>query len=78
VHFPCFGHILNLSINDSIKDISEILSNLRNLEARLNLLQKKHKTFKETAKALKLNPLVPKRDTYIRWNSTYEMIEVSK
>ncbi len=74
-HFPCFGHILNLSINDGIKDISEILSNLRNLGRVIKSSSKKQQTFEETAKALKLNPLVLKRDTYIRWNSTYEMIE---
>jgi hypothetical protein len=59
VHFPCFGRILNWFINDGIKDISEILSNLRNLGRVIK------PSSKETAKALKLNPLVLKRDTLI-------------
>jgi predicted transcriptional regulator len=63
-----------LFINAGIKDISEILSNLRNLGRVIKSSLKKQQTFEETAKALKLNPLVLKRDTYIRWNSKYEMI----
>jgi hypothetical protein len=51
VHFPRFGHILNLSINDGIKNISQTLSNLRNLGSALKSSSKKQQAFQETAKA---------------------------
>jgi len=34
-HFPCFGHVLNLSINNGIKQISKILNNLRIIASKL-------------------------------------------
>jgi hypothetical protein len=75
IRLPCFGHVLNICINDGIKDFAQTLINLRNFGSSLKNSSKKQQTFEETSKALKLEYLKLRRDTHIRWNSTYEMVE---
>jgi hypothetical protein len=77
-HFPCFAHISNLSINDGIKDLAKILSNLRKLGAFMKGSSSKAQAFEETIKANNHEYVKPKQDIYIRWNSTYDMVEKTK
>jgi hypothetical protein len=63
-HFPCFGHVLNLSINDGIKDISNILSNLRLIGSAIKNSSKKLKYLKKQL-MLSIAILSNLRDIYI-------------
>jgi hypothetical protein len=74
-HFPCFGHILNLSINDGIKCFATIITNLRQIGSVLKNSSKKLQSYQNTCKAINQEFIKLKRDTYIRWNSTYDMID---
>jgi hypothetical protein len=73
--FPCFGHILNLSINDGIKEFESIISKLRQIGSSIKNSSKKSQSYENTCKAIDQTFTKLKRDTYIRWNSTYEMID---
>jgi hypothetical protein len=63
-HFPCFGHVLNLSINNGIKQISKILNNLRIIASKLKNSPKQQQTFDEIAKLFGENNVKLKRDIY--------------
>ncbi len=76
-HFPCFGHVLNLSINEGIKEVSGILTNLRKIASNLKNSSKQIQKFEEIANALGEKYLRLKRDIHIRLNSTFEMIEIA-
>jgi hypothetical protein len=74
-HFPCFGHILNLSINDGIKEFESIISNLRQIGSSIKNSSKKSQAYENACKAMDQTFTKLKRDTYIRWNSTFDMID---
>jgi hypothetical protein len=73
--FSCFGHVLNLCVQDGIKTIADSLKNLRNLCSSMKTSSKQKQLLEETSLALKQKYYKLKRDTNVRWNSTYVMIE---
>jgi hypothetical protein len=74
-HLPCFGHVLNLCVQEGIQAINSTLNTLRNSSLSVKSSSKQVQVLHETSIALKQNYTKLKRDTNVRWNSTYIMIE---
>ncbi len=74
-HLSCFGHVLNLCVQECIKTIADSLKNLRNLCSSMKNSSQQKQLLEETSLALKQKYYKLKRDTNVRWNSTYVMVE---
>ena len=74
-HLPCFEHVLNLCVQQGIATISDTLKNLRNICSAMKVSSKQKQILEETSIPLKQSYYKLKRDTNVRWNSTYIMIE---
>jgi hypothetical protein len=74
-HLSCFGHVLNISVQEGIKTIRSTLKNLRSLCPAMKTSSKQKQLLEEISIALKQKYYKLKRDTNVRWNSTYVMIE---
>ncbi len=58
-HFPCFGHIFNLSINinDGIKEFESIISNLRQIDSSIKNSSKKSHAYENACKAKNIHKI---------------------
>jgi hypothetical protein len=74
-HLSCFGHVLNISVQEGIKTIGSALKNLRSLCSAMKTSSKQKQLLEETSIALRQKYYKLKRDNNVRWNSTYVMIE---
>jgi hypothetical protein len=74
-HLSCFGHVLNISVQEGIKTIGSALKNSRSLCSAMKTSSKQKQLLEETSIALKQKYYKLKRDANVRWNSIYVMVE---
>jgi hypothetical protein len=65
-HLRCFGHVLNLTVQEGIKSIKETLENIRNIAKALKHSSKLKQQLEETATILKQKYVKVKRDNNTR------------
>lgn len=70
----CFGHILNLVVQDALGQISESISSLRELLKKIRNSSQKLEMLEKLCSSCDISPVKPILDVSTRWNSTYEMI----
>ena len=73
-HIRCCAHILNLLVQDGVKEISGIIENVRDSVKFISASESRLKVFSDIANQLKL----PKKrlilDCTTRWNAAYQML----
>jgi len=79
LHMQYAAHILNLVINDGLKDLGDCISNIRNTVRYVRSLSGRMTKFKdcierENIQCTKMVYL----DVLTRWNSTYLMLSISE
>ncbi len=79
LHFRCFAHILNLCVRNGIieKEIKDEIDDLRSLLSFIEDSPKRLQILKEKCKALNVKFIIPKIDIITRWNSTFDMINIT-
>ena len=73
-HVRCCAHILNLLVQDGVKEISEIIENVRESVKFISASESRLKTFSEIAKTFQLPNKRLILDCSTRWNATYQML----
>ncbi|XP_027101321.1 zinc finger BED domain-containing protein RICESLEEPER 2 [Coffea arabica] len=73
-HVRCCAHILNLMVQDGLKDIVDICENIRDSVDFVNKSDGRALLFAEIAQHLQIPGNKLLHDCRTRWNSTYEML----
>ncbi|XP_071916286.1 zinc finger BED domain-containing protein RICESLEEPER 2-like [Coffea arabica] len=73
-HVRCCAHILNLMVQDGLKDIVDICENIRDSVDFVNKSDGRSLLFAEIAQHLQIPGKKLLHDCRTRWNSTYEML----
>ncbi|XP_042466348.1 zinc finger BED domain-containing protein RICESLEEPER 2-like [Zingiber officinale] len=73
-HICCCAHILNLCVQDGLREIEDIISNIRESVEYENRLEVRRVQFIECVQQLQLKDEKLIRDCTTRWNSTFEML----
>ena len=73
-HVRCCAHILNLLVQDGVKEISGIIENVRDSVKFISASETRLKLFSELAKTYKLPNKRLILDCTTRWNATYQML----
>ena len=78
LHLRCVAHILNLIVNEGLKDIDDCVGKVRNAVRYVRLSPSRLNLFKECVKEEKINcKTMLSLDVPTRWNSTYLMLDVA-
>ncbi|XP_074572365.1 zinc finger BED domain-containing protein RICESLEEPER 2-like [Curcuma longa] len=73
-HIRCCAHILNLCVQDGLREIEDIISNIRESVEYVNRSEARRMQFTECVQQLQLKDKRLIRDCKTRWNSTFEML----
>lgn len=73
-HVRCCAHVLNLMVQDGLKEIVDISENIRDSVDFVNKSDGRALLFAEIAQQLQIPGKKLLHDCRIRWNSTYEML----
>ncbi|XP_042423651.1 zinc finger BED domain-containing protein RICESLEEPER 2-like [Zingiber officinale] len=73
-HIRCCAHILNLCVQDGLREIEDIISNIRENVEYVNRSEARRMQFIECVQQLQLKDKRLIRDCKTRWNSTFEML----
>jgi hypothetical protein len=76
LHLSCCAHILNLIVQDGLKEIDDAIEKVRDSMKYVRGSQGRKQKFLEAVKQVSLDSHKGlKQDVPIRWNSTYLMLE---
>ena len=70
----CFGHVLNLVVQDALGHISECITTLRKLLKKVKNSSQKLELLRKLCSSSDILEVKPLIDIITRWNSTYKMI----
>ncbi|XP_042441154.1 zinc finger BED domain-containing protein RICESLEEPER 2-like [Zingiber officinale] len=73
-HVRCCAHILNLCVQDGLREIEGIIGNIRESVEYVNRSEARRVQFVECVQQLQLKDEKLIRDCKTRWNSTFEML----
>ncbi|XP_042467077.1 zinc finger BED domain-containing protein RICESLEEPER 2-like [Zingiber officinale] len=73
-HVRCCAHILNLCVQDGLREIEGIIGNIRESVEYVNRSEARRVQFAECVQQLQLKDKKLIRDCKTRWNSTFEML----
>ncbi|KAG6477569.1 hypothetical protein ZIOFF_066836 [Zingiber officinale] len=73
-HVRCCAHILNLCVQDGLREIEGIIGNIRESVEYVNRSEARRVQFVECVQQLQLKDKKLIRDCKTRWNSTFEML----
>ncbi|XP_042374966.1 zinc finger BED domain-containing protein RICESLEEPER 2-like [Zingiber officinale] len=73
-HVRCCAHILNLCVQDGLREIEDIIGNIRESVEYVNRSEARCVQFAECVQQLQLKDKKLIRDYKTRWNSTFEML----
>ena len=76
-HVRCCAHILNLLVQDGIKEISDIIENVRESVKYITASESRLLLFSDIAKTLKCSNKKLVLDCTTRWNATYQMLSTA-
>lgn len=76
-HIRCCAHILNILVQDGLKEIKDITHNIRESVKFLKYSEARMQKFCEVVQQLKLHGRKLVLDTPTRWNSTFEMLSIA-
>lgn len=74
-HIPCFAHTLNLIVQDSLKEISDIKCKIKSIVEFFKRSVKASESLKRKQEKLSVPVLSLKQDVTTRWNSTFLMFK---
>ncbi|RYR58627.1 hypothetical protein Ahy_A05g024486 isoform C [Arachis hypogaea] len=76
LHVRCCAHILNLVVNDGLKEMHESISKIRNAIRYVRASPSRMNRFKNFIKEVRIqDKCTVQLDVSTRWNSTYTMLE---
>ena len=76
LHMRCCAHIINLIVNDGLKDMNDSIASVRNAVRYVRSSPKRMEKFKACVKQEKIQcKALVCLDVATRWNSTYLMLE---
>ncbi|XP_054781938.1 zinc finger BED domain-containing protein RICESLEEPER 2-like [Prosopis cineraria] len=76
MHVRCCAHILNLVVNDGLKEIGDTLTRIRNAVRYIRASPLRFQKFKSCVEQTRIQEKdIVKLDCPTRWNSTYIMLE---
>uniref|UniRef100_A0A2N9H6B5 hAT-like transposase RNase-H fold domain-containing protein n=1 Tax=Fagus sylvatica TaxID=28930 RepID=A0A2N9H6B5_FAGSY len=79
LHMRCCAHILNLIVQDGLKDIHESIAKVRNAVRYAKSSPKRFEKFLEAVKDANIqSKSLLSLDVPTRWNSTYLMLEAAE
>ena len=70
----CFGHVLNLVVQDALGHISECITTLHELLKKVKNSSQKLELLRKLYSSSDISEVKPLIDVITRWNSTYKMI----
>ncbi|XP_047320425.1 zinc finger BED domain-containing protein RICESLEEPER 2-like [Impatiens glandulifera] len=73
-HVRCCAHVLNLCVQDGLREIEDIISNIRESVEYVNRSEARRVQFADYVQQLQLKDKKLIRDCKTRWNSTFEML----
>ncbi|XP_042387768.1 zinc finger BED domain-containing protein RICESLEEPER 2-like [Zingiber officinale] len=73
-HVRCCAHILNLCVQDGLREIEGIIGNIKESVEYVNRSEARRVQFAECVQQLQLKDKKLIRDCKTRWNSTFEML----
>ena len=76
-HVRCCAHILNLLVQDGVKEIYDIIENVRDSVKYISASESRIKQFSEIAKQLEKPSKRLILDCTTRWNATYQMLSTA-
>lgn len=71
----CFGHILNLIVQDALTHIGDAIVSLRDVVKKIKNSSQKLSKLEDFCQSCRIKLLCPILDVPTRWNSTYAMIK---
>ncbi|XP_027174346.1 zinc finger BED domain-containing protein RICESLEEPER 1-like [Coffea eugenioides] len=77
-HVRCCAHVLNLMVQDGLKEIVDICENIRDSADFVNKSDGRALLFAEIAQQLQIPGKKLLHDCRTRWNSTYEMLSCAR
>ena len=75
MHFRCFAHILNLSVQALIKPFEHLVDRLRSVIVEVRRSIARMELLEKLCESHDVMFLKPQLDVSTRWNSTFHMIE---
>ncbi|GES82328.1 zinc finger BED domain-containing protein RICESLEEPER 2-like [Rhizophagus clarus] len=73
-HFRCFAHVINLCVQDALKELDDKLSRLRTLLNKIHHSPQRQEKLSFNCELHGINNLKVVLDVSTRWNSTFDMI----